>query len=73
MNCYDCAIRGRIETAVVVCLRCGAGVCADCVRSRSRSLDEHGALGASHPDETRTMLCTPCAKVLADHVLAPAL
>jgi hypothetical protein len=73
MNCYDCTTRGKTEVAVAVCQRCGAGACRDCVRSHSRSLDQHGTLGTAHPGETRTLLCTPCATVLADHTLAPSL
>ena len=73
MNCFDCAVRGQTETAVAVCVRCGAGVCADDVQSHPRSLDQHATLGAAHGGETRTLLCASCANVLADHTLSPTL
>ncbi len=73
MNCYDCATQGLEHRSVAVCRRCGAGVCAECVQTRDRTLDQHGTVGSPHPGETRTMLCMSCAKTLIDHTLAPSL
>lgn len=73
MNCFDCATQGRVEIAVAICRRCGAGACTKCVQSHPRSLDQHGSLGPARTGVTRTMLCAPCAAVLADHTLTPAL
>ena len=73
MNCFDCATRGQAESAVAVCVRCGAGVCVKCVQSHSRSLDQHATVGAATTGETRTLLCAPCGNLLAHHTLSPAL
>lgn len=70
MRCYDCMDRGVDAAAVAVCMSCGAGVCADCVRAESRGVDQHATLGRPSHAETRTLLCPSCDRVLAHRPLA---
>lgn len=70
MRCYDCADRGKDAAAVAVCLSCGAGVCADCIRAEWRGVDQHATLGRPSHAETRSLLCPSCDQVLARGSLA---
>jgi hypothetical protein len=67
MNCFDCSRDGRQVPAVAICVRCGAGICADCARLESRRLDQHATLGRPIEGVTRALTCVSCDEVLAKH------
>jgi hypothetical protein len=66
VDCYDCATKGQHEPAVGTCVRCGAGLCATCVRLEEQRVEQHGTLGNPLAGATRTLLCASCDEVLAD-------
>jgi hypothetical protein len=60
MNCLDCAVEGRHQSAVGVCALCNAGVCLRCVRLDRRDLTTTANPGRSHNRATRRVLCPQC-------------
>ncbi|MET9967650.1 DUF2180 family protein [Streptomyces sp. NPDC006356] len=61
MKCYECVQAGRVSEAVAVCRLCGAGVCADHVRTETMQLR-----GTAHPGKVihdqpaRQLTCPVC-------------
>lgn len=65
MKCYDCMNDGRTEEAVGVCVSCGAGVCASCVRlERHDHSRTHTPGNPSHQWVTRTLNCRTCDAII---------
>jgi hypothetical protein len=71
MNCFDCATIGRSQAAVGMCISCGSGVCAECVRTEQSRVDQHATVGNPATETTRKLLCPSCDRVLSGRVLAP--
>jgi hypothetical protein len=69
MDCFDCQGRGVETAAVGVCVSCGAAVCAGCLRTRQKRLEQHATVGNPLTATTRELLCAPCDQVLADRPL----
>jgi hypothetical protein len=69
VDCYDCAGKGHTKPAVGACVRCGAGLCAACVRVEEERVEQHGTLGNPLAGTTRKLLCASCDEVLADRDL----
>jgi hypothetical protein len=65
MNCFDCQARGVVTAAVGVCVSCGAAVCAECLRTRQKRLEQHATVGNPLTATTRELLCVSCHEVLA--------
>lgn len=61
MDCYECAQQDRAVAAVAVCRVCGAGVCADHVRSESKILRGSAQPGkVIHDRPARQLTCPVC-------------
>ena len=70
MNCYDCAVEGRAEPALGVCIKCGAGVCRRHLQVEQREV-ELGSIGPGVEEATRRLLCTSCDQVLVNRQPEP--
>ena len=64
MQCYDCQIRGVDRQAVAACTNCGAGVCAECVRSDVGDHLLRQSPGNPSHHRTRNLRCGACEAVL---------
>ena len=64
VNCYDCAMEGRGEVALGTCVNCGTGACQQHAQVGQRTV-EHASLGPPDVEQTRLLLCTSCAQVMA--------
>lgn len=61
MICFDCITQRHDQKAAVgVCARCGAGMCADCVRTEDRSVTEFATVGNPVDAHTRALYCASC-------------
>jgi hypothetical protein len=67
MNCYDCAVEGRAEPAVGICIKCGAGICRRHLHLQVEQGEvEPGSIGPGVEEATRRLLCTSCDQVLVN-------
>ncbi|MFI2411932.1 DUF2180 family protein [Streptomyces sp. NPDC018947] len=58
MRCLDCRMEGTANTAVGLCVTCGAAVCQDHVRIAAGS--RRGPLLGPLNSQTRTVRCRQC-------------
>ena len=63
MNCFDCAMSGFPNTAVAVCIDCGAGQCQDHAVVTTHHLTHIGLINRVETVEpaARLIYCTTCA------------
>lgn len=65
MNCFDCAARGELTTAVAICAGCGAGLCLGHAHVEPRWLTRIAAIN-------RTVAVDPPARVVRCRVCTQA-
>lgn len=70
MHCLQCHAQGEESHAVGVCHTCRAAVCAQPVRSVTRSVRHGSLIGTPGEHKERTLLCPGCAEVHAAAVAA---
>lgn len=61
MHCYDCQREGTVASAVAVCRRCGAGLCAGHTREGPETVHEAAGTGRhTHSPGARRLTCSVC-------------
>ena len=63
MNCYDCATTGHHNSAVAICIDCGAGQCLDHAVVAPHNLTRVAVINRRENIEpaARLMYCKTCA------------
>ncbi|MGY1439249.1 DUF2180 family protein [Streptomyces reniochalinae] len=65
MHCYDCFKEGTENTAVAVCVDCGAGVCTRHLHDEPEPVRRSSATGRVwSPHDARRMVCLVCHESL---------
>ena len=55
MNCYSCALESRKQSAIAICLECGAALCLDHKRESDSYRVGGMRLGCAHHDLANTL------------------
>ena len=76
MNCFDCAMRGEVSSAVAICAGCGAGLCLEHAHVNPRWLTRTAVINriVTVAPPARVVACGVCthAQDAAAHPAAPA-